>query len=333
MITPFSARTADDAWQEIATVFREGQAVSQQSRSGMTHEILHAAISITDPRQRWIVSRSPGLNPAFAIAEVVWIVRGRNDAKFLNYFNSGLPRFAGNTPTYHGAYGHRLRNRHGVDQLERAFEVLRADSNSRQVALQIWDAASDLPASDGTPAAPDIPCNVASLLKVRNDQLEWTQVIRSNDLFRGMPYNVVQFTCLQEVIAGWLGIEPGSYNQFSDSLHVYADCVDSIQKSRSGPFPENVDKIGLPKAESDRAFLELDRVITRVVATELSSCNMPGMLTHSELPQAFKNMLCVVCTEGARRQKDAERIPEIMALCTNPVYDELVVRWLARFQT
>jgi thymidylate synthase len=45
--------------------------------------------------------------------------------------------------------------------------------------------------------------------------------MRSNDLFKGLPYNLIQFTTLQEIIAGWLRIEVGSYNHISDSLHLY----------------------------------------------------------------------------------------------------------------
>lgn len=48
--------------------------------------------------------------------------------------------------------------------------------------------------------------------------------MRSNDVHRGLPYNVVQFTTLQEVMAGWLGLEVGGYHHWSDSLHLYRRC-------------------------------------------------------------------------------------------------------------
>ena len=59
------------------------------------------------------------------------------------------------------------------------------------------------------------------MLKVRDGALEWTQILRSNDVFRGLPYNFVQFTMMQEIMAGWLNLRVGSYNQLSDSLHIY----------------------------------------------------------------------------------------------------------------
>ena len=63
MITLFQGATADDVWQQAAQAFRWSDGVTiQDGRGGPTREILHAAISIADPRQRWAVSRRPALN-------------------------------------------------------------------------------------------------------------------------------------------------------------------------------------------------------------------------------------------------------------------------------
>ena len=43
--------------------------------------------------------------------------------------------------------------------------------------LAVLDPAVDLPNADGSPAAADIPCNVAAFPKIRNGKLEWMQVI------------------------------------------------------------------------------------------------------------------------------------------------------------
>jgi thymidylate synthase len=45
--------------------------------------------------------------------------------------------------------------------------------------------------------------------------------MRSNDVFLGLPYDVFNFTMLQELMAVELGIELGSYIHFAASLHLY----------------------------------------------------------------------------------------------------------------
>src|SRR5437870_303608 len=131
MFRVFEGQSADSVWCEIAHAFRNGEGTVQPSRIGEMREILHSAMSISNPTQRWITSRVPTINIAFALAEVVWILTGRNNSAFLNYFNRQLPKYAGLGVTYHGAYGRRLRSHLGIDQLQRAYEVLCAKRISR----------------------------------------------------------------------------------------------------------------------------------------------------------------------------------------------------------
>ena len=261
MIRVFSGPTADHVWCQISDIFGESEvACRQDSRGGPTREILHAAISIENPRQRWVISRTPPINVAFAIAELVWIMAGRSDLKFLEFWNRELPRYVGEGPELHGAYGRRLREHHTLDQLERAYKALNANPDTRQIVLQIWDSDIDLPGFNGSPVDEDIPCNIVSLLKVRDGKLEWTQVIRSNDVFRGVPYNFVQFTCLQEIIAGWLGIDCGSYNQVSDSLHVYdRDKEQVLNSARLADRMSSPDSLSLTWDQSHFVFGEMER--------------------------------------------------------------------------
>ena len=96
MIKVFEGTTADEVWRMAAAELLHGNSTRHQDgRRGSTQELLHATFTIQDPRQRWVVARQPALNPAFAIAEIVWILSGRNDSAFLNYWNSQLPKFAG----------------------------------------------------------------------------------------------------------------------------------------------------------------------------------------------------------------------------------------------
>ncbi len=218
----FSGESADAVWRQAAQrLLVPAQVPLQGGRGGTTREVLRAVFEIRDPRRRWIFSRHPATNPAFAIVELICLINGRNDAEVLNYWNPALPRFAGRTKVYQGAYGFRLKRNFGFDQLHRVYLALKRNSASRQIVLQIWDPSTDFPAESGDPAGPDIACNVCAFLKMRNGRLEWTQVVRSNDLVRGVPYDFVQFSALQEILAGWLGTTLGSYTHFSDSLHVY----------------------------------------------------------------------------------------------------------------
>lgn len=331
MFHQFQARTADELWRQLHRALHTPKVREQAGRGGDTRELLHVTLCLEEPQQRWVTSRQPALNLAFALAEVIWIVTGREDAAFLTYFFPHLPEYMGEGPTFHGAYGHRLRHRFGVDQLDRAYHALRANPESRQVILQIWDPAADLPAPDGQPKAADIPCNLLSLLKVRDGQLEWTQVMRSNDLYRGLPHNVVQFTCLQEIMAGWLNLQIGAYHHISDSLHYYERNEQEFSLSVDAPFPvPNPDSLACNREESDRCLGELARQVERIINPAVGAATLAEELQRSVLPAAYLNIARVLIAEGVRRRQELILSEAIMQECTNPAYQQLQAKWLAR---
>jgi len=296
----------------------------QPSRAGDTLEILHAAFEISDPRQRWVNSRTPPVNPAFGVAEAIWMLAGSNDAAVLNYWFPRLPEFAGKGTTYPGAYGYRLRRHFGLDQIRRAYEVLSNNTVSRQVVLQLWDVCTDLSHPDGTPRNSDIPCNVISLLKVRHGRLEWTQVMRSTDLHRGLPYDIIEFTILQEVMAGWLGLGIGGYHHWSDSLHVYSDAAAHFS-CEPGFLPErNSDFLAVTADQGEAIIKELYRRTVGLTRSELLEGELQELTSMPEAPAGYQNLLRVLGAESARRRARRDQAEAIMAACTNP---QLIQAW------
>jgi thymidylate synthase len=331
MFQILEAETANELWEMAAGWFLpDGIGSKQSGRGGVTAEVLRAALTIREPRQRWISSRVPAMSPAFAIAEVIWILQGRNDSGFLNYFNQALPKYAGDGDQYHGAYGFRLRAHFGFDQLQRAYEALSQQTDSRQVVLQIWDGGIDMPNSNGSPRSQDIPCNIVSLLKVRDGRLEWTQVMRSNDLFRGLPHNIVQFTSLQEVMAGWLGLESGGYHHFSDSLHLYAQDGAVAERVAHTTPPPNQDSLALPKDESERAFQRLGEFADALRTDSLSEASLCA-IQNLGLDPAFANLASILAAEAMRRRRSYDAMQEVLSRCSNPCLVNMFGRWLERW--
>ena len=328
-----SANTADDVWRQAAGLFGpSGPAVSQDGRGGETLEVLHAVLCITDPRERWVLSRVPALNPAFALVEVIWILAGRQDAALPTFWNPQLPRFAGDAPEQAGAYGYRLRVHFGLDQLDRAWRVRESTPDTRQVVLQIWDPRDDLPQSDGTPQRPEIPCNVAAFPKVRGGRLEWLQVLRSNDVFRGLPYNIVQFTALQEVLAGWLGVELGEYVHVSDSLHAYKVDVDAV---RQRTLPTNsvlrsTDTLALDRVTSDRVIPNVAARLDALAAPSLVEPALRSLALQSSVPEGYENLIRIAAADSARRRGWHDAMSACREACSNPVLCEAWDRWEAR---
>lgn len=323
--------SADELWLQARGRFIDGSPSNVSGRGSETKELRPVVLELTSPRNRWVFSRTPALNPAAVLSEVIWILRGRNDSRFVNFWNNKLKEYAGDGETYHGAYGHRLRHGFGVDQLEAAAVALEQNPDSRQVCLTIWDPRKDLPDEQGKPRAPDIPCNVVSLLKVREERLEWTQIMRSNDFWLGLPFNIVQFTMLQEILAGWIGIEVGRYHHLSDSLHLYPEHESPMSSvSPIAGQPNNDDFAAVGKARSDQLISDIAQRLDRVVDSKPSEGDWKRLAPPAEWPLAYSNMLRVLLADAARRYESPEIAEGLMNGCTNPSISLLWTRWSAR---
>lgn len=331
MITVFDSNTANDAWVQAYDMLITNAESVPIGRLGETREILHANFQFADPRQRWVLSRTPALNPAFAIAEVFWILSGDNGASFLNYWNPRLPRFSGDGDTYHGAYGYRLRKQFGFDQLERAYNILRNNPSSRQVVLQIWDPSADMPTDEGQPVDTDIPCNICAIPKVRKNKLEWLQIMRSNDIYLGVPHNFIQFSTIQEILAGWLDLELGAYHHISDSLHLYERDIPALSVDRYLELPLNTDSLSLNRKDFK---LQLNIMMMSLKSFTLSSLTKDIFyeIIHDEkMKIGYKNLLLITAADSARRRGWKTEMEEALFLCNNPLLSMAFRRWESRY--
>lgn len=212
-----------------------------EARGTHTREMHPVTIELEQPWQCLVTSFGRPVNVAFAMAEVLWILSGRRDVEMLDFYSSNIKKFSDNGTTFNAAYGYRLRQAHGHDQILDVIATLQDDPTSRQAVLSMWHPndrgwfhVMDNPDEDIQLAKRhtlDRACNVFSHLLIRNNRLDWMHFVRSNDIILGLPYNFVQFAHLQAHIARALGILPGEFVYIADSLHMYTDTYYTEEKT------------------------------------------------------------------------------------------------------
>ncbi|NYI05549.1 thymidylate synthase [Allostreptomyces psammosilenae] len=197
----------------VDMAIRDGQRVSP--RSMPTREVLDVELRLRRPRARLLhLPPARVLNPAYAVAEAVWILSGSDEAWIYQY-NDRLRQFA-DDGVLRGAYGPRMRRwGGGVDQLAMAVGLLRRDPDSRRAVVQLYDPARDAAGHS------DVPCTTGYRFNLRDGRLHMSTSMRAQDAWTGLPYDVFSNTVLHELVAGWLGAEVGEYRHHVGSLHVY----------------------------------------------------------------------------------------------------------------
>jgi thymidylate synthase len=197
--------------------------VRQESQHGTTLEMPEpVSVQYLNPRERILFDEQRDSNPFLNFFEALWIIAGRNDVAFLQNLVGRMASFSDDGKTYYGAYGSRIRGNDNptmwYDQMECAISRLKKNLNDRQVVLTIRRP------NDIAYTGKDQPCNLLVSLKIRQGKLNIHVFNRSNDFIWGLTgTNVVQFSMLQEYLAGRIGVPVGVYHQTTDSMHVYVN--------------------------------------------------------------------------------------------------------------
>lgn len=232
MITITGASANELFLGACAAIHAQGSSASPRGLA--TREALGAHLVLTDPRNR-LVDLPPGrvLNPAFAVAEAIWILSGSDDPWIFAY-NRNLSQYADHG-VLQGAYGPRLRRWHGrVDQLDQVRRLLLTDPDSRQAVIQLFDPERD------RRGFRDVPCTLGYRFFLREGRLHMHTTMRSQDVWLGLPYDLFAATLLHELLAGWLGTELGEYRHTVDSLHLYmrdGDAAPALPQELPAPAP------------------------------------------------------------------------------------------------
>lgn len=260
--------TVNDALPDLARHVLNGEELG--SRKGeRVLERLHQQITLAEPWDRYPRLRLRRASLPAQIAETMWILAGRNDVEWLSYYLPRAVEFSDDGETWRGGYGPRIRHfSYGeVDQLDYVVRELRANPTSRRAVIGIWDADVDVCPADAEPWK-DVPCNDFISFQSRLGELHAHVFVRSNDLMWGWSgINAFEWSVLQEVIAGILGIEVGTLTFSISSLHAYDRHWEKLRKIGAAyPAPEEhfdpLDTFDVPRLTKDeirpRSVAELD---------------------------------------------------------------------------
>lgn len=121
-----------------------------------------------------------------------------------------------NESVFRGAYGPRVEG-----SLDDVVHLLERDPDSRQAVLSIYDSHRDLGRWSDSSKSGDVPCTLTIQFLIRRGLLDMWVSMRSNDAWRGLPYDLGQFSILQTAMAQALGVTVGRYTHSAGSMHIY----------------------------------------------------------------------------------------------------------------
>lgn len=188
-----------------------------------TKEINNYSFTLTNLDNNVINIRD--ISESYICGELLWYALGRNDVAFINKFAGLWGRISDDGVTSYSAYGDIVFKRHGFDQVEKIIQLLCADPDSRRAVINF-----NVPNKNVIETKDEI-CTIALQFLIRDGQLNCTGIMRSNDVWYGLPYDVIFFTELTKYIARRLGVRYGEYTHHVISIHVYERNYADIEKA------------------------------------------------------------------------------------------------------
>ncbi len=214
MAEPIYRNAADAFCGQLSRIMRKGSLVDPRGK--VTRELVGESFTIYSPLERFIIVPHRANNPFATVAESVWVLSGCGDIDFLLPYLPRASQFSDDGATWRAAYGPRLRNWNGVDQIRAVVGLLAKNPTSRRGVMAIFDPDQDFVESK------DIPCNNWLHWMVRDGALDLSVAVRSNDVVWGFSgINTFEWALLQECMAHWLGVAVGRQHWLVSSMHIY----------------------------------------------------------------------------------------------------------------
>jgi thymidylate synthase len=178
--------------------------------------------------------------PKSAAAETAWYMLGTQDPAFIDRYAKRLwDKFKEDDGTVRAAYGYRWRRHFDRDQLLKSVIALAKDPSDRRCYVSTWDPRED---GLGARGQKNVPCPVGFTLSMLDGRLNSTLLIRSSDVFVGLPYDVAGHAMLMASISssiarcGNYGVGPLGVMQVAIAHpHLYDSHFEMAEKCVSEP--------------------------------------------------------------------------------------------------
>lgn len=185
-------------------------------RGEETHEVYNATILF---RPGEMPDRE-GINHRLGLMEGLMFVAGMFKP---DWIQAVAPKARLDLFTEQAAYGPRTR-----DQFPAVENILRRDPQSRRAVVNLARASEA--------GMADMPCTISLAFSLRNGTLNTTVFMRSSDAIWGLPYDIVQFGLVAQVLAAVLKVQARSVCLYAANMHIYQTTQHLRPTGRGGSF-------------------------------------------------------------------------------------------------
>lgn len=234
MTKTIMCRSINEGYQKLIL---EMKALSQKSKGrqqGDIHELRDIELVLEDPRKSVLSLPMRNMSRKYAAGEFILYMKGSNKLEDFKFYSKTWEKLATPSGKINSAYGYRwFKERYAPVDPEKdsiitrfgfALEQLLQNSDTKNAVIMLRDD------DDILPDLKDRCCTLALCFSIRANKLNLRTIMRSQDLWTGLPYDVFCFTRLMQVMLyqynskrpeGSAEVSLGTYTHQVLNLHVY----------------------------------------------------------------------------------------------------------------
>jgi len=258
------------------------------------HEACNMEFVLADPTSNLFYNpkRSPKFR--YLYPELLWYFSGRNDLEFISKYSKFWTNIANEDETVNSAYGHLLfnqKNEHGYTEYQWAYESLKNDKDSRQAIMRFNKPEHSYEGNK------DFVCTLTGIFHIRNNQLNFTTTMRSQDVWFGIIYDIPFYTLLMQQMLNHLKpiypeLQLGTYVHYVMSEHIYEKNFPEVEEMLKYVF----DSAGTPTLKEN--LIRIDGSPSDLLLDAL------GVVENTHKIQEFKDPLISTIIKYSTRQED-----------------------------
>lgn len=221
----------------LNVIYKElcGRLYIEGKKANNTTELQNVLIMLDNVDKCIITNEAKPASIKYLLAENIWYGAGDNSIEFIGKYAKKWLEISDDGITANSAYGYIMHQKFGFNQIQLCIDMLKKDKNSRRACIIINDANSN------AFETLDEPCTMFIQFLIRENKLNCSVTMRSNDIIWGLPYDIPAFITIQKYIANALNIECGIYNHYAISLHCYDYHYHLLREIFNSKYKDNVE--------------------------------------------------------------------------------------------
>jgi len=229
-----------DQKQAFVNIFENFKSAKLVSPRGQLVKELENFSYELPPNVRFMNFKSRNFKLDYTRKEILWYLKGdRYDTSICEHAKMwrSLVNADGSINSNYGQYifGRRsgLICRGNVSQFENVIDTLKNDRDSRRASIMILKDVHLL--SD----TPDVPCTYSLNFRIRENKLNVSVLMRSQDAIFGMTNDLPAFSIIHEMVfqslkSTYPDLVQGNYHHHCNSFHVYERHFEMVDKIVDG---------------------------------------------------------------------------------------------------